>query len=355
MSTKAEQALMEAKPRQRMSDREKKLKKKLIALLRDDGRGHHHAKYAERLELFDIQIVPLELDPTYTASISFNEGIIRIGEGFLTDPATFYQLNVLMRHELAHNLLMHQIRMTYKLGEEAFAHISFSKSLWALTNVITDDEISNRKYSVEDKSIVRNMILNGREIHGLVTEDHRESWINLSVEEMYDKVCEEIETIQAKLRSGKSFADLYDEIEDGDEVSLRILDTYKYQDTIGDSIIPGNLTKFIENGCVLDSKTRLYGSLKETAEGVFEELKDSDISGEELNNLLNTIAQTSPIEVLDLFDNKKVMLYTPEEKYVAIEVLKKFKSEFDTWRDKVLSTLGELDVDDLNELLDLLK
>lgn len=37
-----------------------------------------------------------------------------------------------------------------------------------------DDEISNKKYTDEDKEIVRNMWLNGRLIGGLVTEDHRD-------------------------------------------------------------------------------------------------------------------------------------------------------------------------------------
>jgi hypothetical protein len=195
--------LFEAKPREFMSDLEKKLKRKLVNLLRDDGKGHHHAKYADRLELFDIQIVPLKVDPGFTAAISFDRGIIMIGEGFLTDPETFYQLNVLMRHELAHNLLMHQIRMAYKLGEPVYNHTSLSGTLHRLQNIIADDEISNRKYSEEDKSIVRNMILNGKEIGGLVTEDHRKDWINMSIEEMYDQLCEEIAVIHKKLKAKK--------------------------------------------------------------------------------------------------------------------------------------------------------
>ena len=354
MSIKVKQKLMEAKPRQHMSNREKVLKKKLIALLRDDGKGHHHAKYAERLELFDIQIVPLAVDDRYTASISFDEGIIRIGEGFLNDPATFFQLNVLLRHELAHNLLMHQIRMAYKIGEETFARTSLSRSLWALYNCIADDEISNRKYSVEDKAIIRNMILNGKEIHGLVTEDHRSGWTKMSVEEMYDQICMEIERVQSKLRSGWSLGDIYDSLDDSDEIGRRILDTYSYQDTLSDSIIPGDLTTFIENGCKHKSGLTFGGHFKEIADGIFAELNGSDISKDELNNLLKKIAKTSPIETLDLFDNKKVLLYTPEEKYVAAEVLKKFKSEFDAWRDKVVATLGDLNLDELADLMTLL-
>ena len=97
------------KARRFMTNRETTLKNKLIDLLRDDGKGHHHAAYAKRLALFDINIVPLSVDPNFTAAISFDDGIIYIGEGFLTDPNTFFQLNVILRHELAHNLMMHQI------------------------------------------------------------------------------------------------------------------------------------------------------------------------------------------------------------------------------------------------------
>ena len=99
-----------------MTPHEIALRKRLEALLKDDGKGHHHAKYAERLSKFDINIVPVKDDPEFTAAISFDEGVIYISEGFLTDKALFFQLNVLMRHELAHNLLMHQIRMMHKLG-----------------------------------------------------------------------------------------------------------------------------------------------------------------------------------------------------------------------------------------------
>ena len=67
--------LTEASARHFMTDREKKLKKKLIDLLRDDGKGHRHAKYAERLKKFDINIVPLKAEPMFTAAISFDEGI----------------------------------------------------------------------------------------------------------------------------------------------------------------------------------------------------------------------------------------------------------------------------------------
>lgn len=343
--------LFEAK-REFMSDEEKRLKKKLIALLRDDGKGHHHAKYADRLEKFDIQIVPLKADPKHTASISFVKGIITIGEGFLTDPATFYQLNVLLRHELAHNLLMHQVRLAYKLGEDKHMHMALSQSLHQLHNIIADDEISNRKYSEEDKIIVRNMTLNGREIGGLVTEDHRKDWINMSIEEMYDKICAEIAEIHEQLLSGRSISDIARERDD--VIGSSIIDTYIYLDLTSASFIPGTLKAFVENGGKL-GKGKLRSDFFEIITKVFEELDGKDMTDSEVKKLLKKVADSLPTEPLDLFDNKKVILYTPEEKYIAVETLKKYKSEYTEWFDKVISSLDELSDEEIKELVDMLK
>jgi hypothetical protein len=343
-------------PREFKAEKEKQLKRKLINLLRDDGKGHRHAKYAERLEKFDIQIVPLRADPNFTAAISFDRGIIFIGEGFLNDPATFYQLNVLLRHELAHNLLMHQIRMAYKLGEEANAHMSLSASLFNLQNIIADDEISNRKYSEEDKIIVRNMMLNGRLIGGLVTEDHRANWINMSIEEMYEKVCEEIEEIETKLLDGKSLEDI-DAENPEDFIQRELLGVYSvYNDTTGSSAITVDLKTLIDNDFKIGRNT-LRKELSAVIKAIYDELEGKEITDEEIDELLNKIAKSAPVKTLDLFNNGKVKLYTPEEKSIAIETLKKYRSEYAEWYQRVLHEmdLDTLSAEQLKELLELVK
>jgi hypothetical protein len=354
MPNVSKQKLFEAKPKEFMNDMEKRLKKKLINLLRDDGKGHRHAKYAERLERFDMQIVPLRADPMFTAAISFDRGIVFIGEGFLNDPATFYQLNVLLRHELAHNLLMHQIRMTYKLGEAAYAHMGLSKSIFSLFNIIADDEISNRKYSAEDKIIVRNMILNGRVIGGLVTEDHRESWINMSIEEMYDQLVAEIAEVQEQLLSGRSLSDIARRKKD-DIISRHVVDTYIYTDIDSESdLAKVSLKDFIKNGCAIGRK-RWAKNYREIAEQIFKSLEADEPDDTTVRKLLLKISKSSPVEKIDLFEDGTVELYTPEEKYIAVELLKKYKSEYAEWHDKVVSSLDELAGYELKELLDLLK
>jgi hypothetical protein len=164
--------LLEAGIEKHFMTREERIaKKKLIDLLVKN----HHVKYAKRLAMFDINIVPLTVKGgrNFTAAISFDEGVIYISEGFLQHESLFFQLDVLLRHELAHNLLMHQIRMMEKLGPELTKHFFSSASLHDLLNIIEDLEISNTRYTAADKEIVRKMWLNGRLISGLVTDDIR--------------------------------------------------------------------------------------------------------------------------------------------------------------------------------------
>lgn len=331
--------LTEASARHFMTDREKKLKKKLIDLLRDDGKGHRHAKYAERLKKFDINIVPLKAEPMFTAAISFDEGIIYIGEGFLTDPALFFQLNVLLRHELAHNLLMHQIRMMYKLGNKAFEHMGVSKLIHTLFNIIEDDEISNKKYSEDDKKIVRNMWLNGRLIGGLVTEDHRPDWANLTVEEMYEKLTEEIEEVQRHLLAGRP-----DRVKQDDYITQNILNTYIYTDTMSPSIIKGSLEDFVKGG--FKSKEGTWAKpFQKIGTEIYEYLTETAVTDADLNQMIESIAKSSPVKKLDLIcpvDGGVITeLYSPEEKYIAMNVLKKFRSEYSEWYQKVKKVLAK--------------
>lgn len=172
--------LTEAEKKEFMTKDEMKWKKRLIALLKDDGRGHHHALFAKRLEDFVLKIIYDDaICPT--ASISFDDGVININHGFLDDnnPGIFRQLSVLMRHEMSHNLLMHQVRMVRnfqkKYGKTGETRISLSNSIHELINIIEDYEISNTRYTSEDKDTVRNMWLNGKLIGGLVTEDERDN------------------------------------------------------------------------------------------------------------------------------------------------------------------------------------
>lgn len=77
--------IAEAVAREVETKKEKVLKKNLINLLRDDKRGHKHAKYAERLDDFILKIVDRKEDPDMTAAISFEDQTIYISDGFLLE------------------------------------------------------------------------------------------------------------------------------------------------------------------------------------------------------------------------------------------------------------------------------
>jgi hypothetical protein len=249
---------------------------------------------------------------------------------------------------------MHQVRMAYHLGEKNYGHVKFSQSLARLHNIIADDEISNRKYSAEDKIIVRNMTLNGRVIGGLVTEDHRKDWISMTIEEMYDNLADEIAKIQDELLAGRSMTDLAAEKAD-DFISKEILDTYIYVDIDSESDIEGiTLKDFIKSGCRTE-EGQWAKSYRDIAEVIYKELDGVTLNDTEVRKMLLKVAKSSPVEQIDLFNNGAVELHTPEEKYVAVEVLKKYKSEYAEWHDKVISALDELSDAEIRELMDLLK
>ena len=372
--------IIEAAPREVMTKREKALKKKLIALLRDDGKGHRHAKYAARLEDFLVKIVAIKDDPEMTAAVDFKEVTIYISEGFLTDPDTFYQLNVLMRHELAHYLMQHQIRMMDQLiskyGKDGATRISMSKSIHRLLNIIEDFEISNKRYTSEDKLIVKNMTLNFEVIGGLVTEEIRSDWQSLNVIEMYELLSQEIEGIQRNLR--RSWGDYSQEVSeigerDKDWLKRAIRnEVYTYANEKSQTNFLGHVDKFLNNRALYhfvpydrpsDPCIVKFSSLPENFQNIvkviYDEIVNTNASAEALTNpdigylkktvkqIISSIVRSSPFDITEVYGTKGnviTKLYTPEEKFIAVDTLKAMLPTlelFQTWYDKVIRVLGD--------------
>jgi hypothetical protein len=338
--------LLEAK--QHMTPKEKQLHKKLIRLLLDDGKGHHHKKYAMRLRDFNIKIVSLKADPNFTAGIVFDTGMIYISEGFLLDESLFYQLNVLMRHELAHNLLMHQIRMMGYLGSDFADKWGVSQSLHDILNIIEDLEISDRIYNQEDMDTVRNMYLNGRVIGGLLTEDQRPEWVDMPLETMYDKLVKEIEAIHAQITKGIQSA-----ISHHNKPYDRITDTVKgtmamYGDTDMSSAIDVLLDDMAADNFKLHGKA-LAPEFHNIIKTIYTSLKADTVDDAGVDTLLAQIKSSSPIKSMDLvhpLTGKVILkLHTPEQKSFAVEVIKKFRSEEEDWYRTVMVVLTQLQYD----------
>ena len=321
-----------------MTDRERKVKKALCQLLIDKG----HRKYAERFWKLDFNIVDSKKHPDFTAAISFDEATVFISDGFLAgNQGIFNQLDVLLRHEMAHNLMMHQVRMMHvfkKLHahdpDEAYEHIRYSASLHNILNIIEDFEISNKRYSAEDKKIVRNMMLNGRVIGGLVTEDHR-GWDKMPLESMYDELSKDLIRINSEIRSNPAWQPqskiennqrVYDPIEitgSGAVAETRVIAVYR--DIMKPSGIKAPLDLFIKSKA-FDNWANIYKKLVIALYDGLNNLISNDAEKALLFDIVNKIAITSPHEKVDIvhpLDGDVICtLYTPEDKMIANDVLK---------------------------------
>lgn len=320
-----------------MTDRERKVKKALCQLLVNKG----HRKYAERFWKLDFNIIDSKKHPDFTAAISFDEATVFISDGFLgSGQGIFNQLDVLLRHEMAHNLMMHQIRMMHvfkKLHandpEEAYEHIRYSASLHTILNIIEDFEISNKRYSAEDKKIVRSMQLNGRVIGGLVTEDHR-GWDRMPLETMYDELTKDLIRINSEIRSNPFWQPasriennqrVYDPIEaTGSGMSEDTKAISIYKNVIRPSSIKAPLDLFVKSKA-FGKWAKIYQKLVIT---LYDRLKNltSDADKALLLDIVNNIAVTSPNEKFDVIHPSEgdviCTLYTPEDKMIANDVLK---------------------------------
>lgn len=320
-----------------MTDRERKVKKALCQLLIDKG----HRKYAERFWKLDFNIIDSKEHPDFTAAISFDDATVFISDGFLgSGQGIFNQLDVLLRHEMAHNLMMHQIRMMYvfkKLHandpDEAYEHIRYSSSLHTILNIIEDFEISNKRYSASDKQIVRNMMLNGEVIGGLITEDHR-GWDKLSLEAMYDELTKDLIRINSEIRSNPYWQPrskiengkrVYDPIEmtgSGAAEATKIIAIYR--DAMRPSGVKAPLDIFIKSKA-FNKWANIYKKLVIT---LYDSLKDltSDSEKALLLDIVTDVAATSPQETFDVSHPVTgeliCTLYTPEDKMITNDILK---------------------------------
>jgi hypothetical protein len=314
-----------------MTDRERKVKKALCQLLIDKG----HRKYAERFWKLDFNIIDSKKHPDFTAAISFDEATVFISDGFLgSGQGIFNQLDVLLRHELAHNLMMHQIRLMYvfkklhaKDPDEAYEHIRYSASLHEILNCIEDFEISNRRYTSEDKRIVRNMQLNGRVIGGLITEDHR-GWDKMSLEAMYEELSKELIQINSDIRSDPNWRPVKDgTYSTPDLFKMKGAELIKaYSDYMRPSGIKAPMDVFIKSSA-FNKFAPIY---KKLVLAIYDGLKDLDLESDTDKKLILDIVQdlsvTSPQETFDIKHpvngNVICTLYTPEDKMLASNVLK---------------------------------
>lgn len=166
-----------------MLKNEKNAKASIMRFLAEQG----YPRYASLLRYFDVNVTS---DPDTIAYVENNRARIVINKYLSLE-----QVSVVIRHELLHRWLSHAYRAEKHLGKDIWDKRTYQDH--QLFNIAADYEISNRGYTDEDKKIVRNLALNDPSLskqeqikRGLVTEDDHPEWVDLSMEEMLDKLDE---------------------------------------------------------------------------------------------------------------------------------------------------------------------
>ena len=182
-----------------MTKRERLAKSQVMNVLGKQG----YSTYARLLQLFDLHLTK---DPDVIAYMIPNKAIIVINEGLDID-----QVSTVVRHEILHEYLSHQLRMERHLNGKPENHLQ--------ANIAGDYEISNRGYTEQDKRIARSIVLNGKVISGLVTEDQHPDWVDLSYEEMYDRLASEMSQEEREMSSALDNQNQGSEIQQAEEAA----------------------------------------------------------------------------------------------------------------------------------------
>lgn len=182
-----------------MTKRERLAKSQVMNILGKQG----YATYARLLQLFDLHLTK---DPDVIAYMIPNKAIIVINEGLDIE-----QVSTVVRHEILHEYLSHQLRMERHLNGKPENHLQ--------ANIAGDYEISNRGYTEQDKRIARSIVLNGKVLSGLVTEDQHPDWVDLSYEEMYDRLASNMSQEEQEMSSALNNQNPDSEIQQAEEVA----------------------------------------------------------------------------------------------------------------------------------------
>lgn len=146
-------------------------KRQIIKVLREQG----YPTYARLLGYFDVYLTD---DPEVVGYMIPGKAKIVLNKNLSID-----QVSTIVRHEILHEYLTHAARAD-KVNATRRGN---SK----IANIAADFEISNRGYTLADKSIARRIKLGDKTLQGLVTEDSYPGWEHMTFEEMYNKLLDE--------------------------------------------------------------------------------------------------------------------------------------------------------------------
>jgi chorismate mutase len=188
---------------------------------------------------------------------------------------------------------------------------------------------------------------------------------------MYDKITAELDELHKRYLSAHEIyteIDMTGKIKDGVNHTLAM--TYIYNETDEESQIPTDtVDEFIASGYKMpdgDGGTfELPEQYQKIVKAVNDALKKDPLSGEEIEKLLDIIADTESLKPFTLAHPITkatiITLRSPEDKLIAADTIKKFRSQYLYWHTRVLRAIraklasGEFDHDTIKKLLDEVK
>lgn len=184
-----------------MTKEEKQTKEYIWQKLSEDG----YPTYAQIFWDLDLHLTAA---PRVVGFMEPKSGTITINRNLDEN-----QFSVIIRHEILHNYLKHEVRLLNHLADlqgltdddlqdmnldelkDELKQQLYSDDTF---NIAADYEISNKGYTEEDKDVARAILLNGETLQGLVTEDEHPEWVDWSVEDMYDALIQERKNTEPK-------------------------------------------------------------------------------------------------------------------------------------------------------------
>ena len=226
-----------------------------------------YPSYAKLVNLFDIYLTD---DEDVVGYMIPGKAKIVLNQGLNID-----QVSTIVRHEILHEYLVHGPR-----GEE------FDKTHPELTpdhqaaNIAGDYEISNKGYTDADKTIARAIRLGDKTLQGLVTEDQHPDWVNLTFEEMYEKLLQEMKKNKESCKKEIQQSDKLNK-KDADDLKDDIDQAQKQQQEDGNQQSADKLGKMSDEMQKISDeldKNNSGSSTKET-----EDKKNSEDQGNDVN------------------------------------------------------------------------
>lgn len=169
-----------------MTREEQATKDQLCDLLGQNG-------YKTYAHLFSKFALHLTEDPETIGFMVPDKGIICLNRNLKPE-----QVSTIIRHEILHQYLNHgkrelaRVKQLLGLTDSEANKITIDDAIHELSNIAADYEISNKGYTDYDKKVARGIKLNGQLLKALVTEDDHPDWVDLTYEEMLEKLFDEM-------------------------------------------------------------------------------------------------------------------------------------------------------------------